>query len=1237
MPLYFISNKGQLDPAVDYYVAGTDKSVYFGSGGMTVVMTRPAPPAQAAIGKASEAKPAPAAGGRAGEEAAGRWAVKIEFVGSDASVRPSGEEKTPAVVSYFKGGPEDWRPDVGTWARIVYRNLWPGIDLAYSGTARLLKHEFIVHPGADPGLIRLALKGAADAALDKDGRLAVRTPLGGFQDEAPVGYQEKDGKRIAVPMSFRLETPGESRVATKAPAGDKSDRDIDLSAGILPETCSYGFEIGAYDPSLPLVIDPATVIYCGFIGGSANDRAAGIAIDGSGNAYVTGWTVSPYDFPVTVGPDLLFNGMTSVADAFVAKVNAAGTELVYCGYIGGSAEDGAAGIAVDSSGCAYVAGWTYSSASDGFPVAVGPHLTASSNIAVYPDAFVAKVNAAGTALTYCGYVGGSASDRATGVAVGSSGNAYIVGYTESDDLPVISGPDLSSNGGVDAFVAKVNAAGSALTYCGYIGGSAADYGAGIAVDSSGNAYVTGSTASYAGEHFPVTIGPDLTIGGSIDAFAAKVSAAGTSLAYCGYIGGSGDDYGTGIAVDGGGNAYVTGYTDSLSGFPATVGPDLTFGGSIDAFVARVGASGEALDYCGYIGGSGDDYGRAIAVDSAGLAYVVGSTDSTSGFPVSGGPYLVNAGFTDAFLATVGAGGSSLIYCGYLGGGQVDLGTGVAADGAGKVYLAGYTASSDLPVVTGPILTFNAGLPGAYEDAFVARIDEDLPPVAPTNLHATAVTAVEIDIAWTDQSSDEDGFKIERKTGAGGTWSQIATVAAGVTSYANSGLTEGTTYYYRVRAYNDVGDSAYSSVAGVSVLTRPAAPTGLSASAINKRRVNLSWADNSASETGYRVERKINAGDPWATVSTLGAGATSYSDTSVLETTTYTYRVLAFNSGGDSSPSNEVQVTTPELTIPAAPSGLQATALSASVVRLAWTDNAYNESGVKIERKTGSGGSWGPLATAAADAVTYDDGTVAESTTYYYRVRATNAAGDSDYSGEAVATTPANEPILRVPLAAVAFGTVNVCAYLDATTVLYNDGGASLTVSAVTLSSGSSEFTYRTPSTPIIIAPLSSRVLTLRYSPLAAGAAAGVFTVVSNDAANPSATFNVSGTGFVPTITLTVAAERLSERAWIIKRDYGRITLTVAKSAAFTVTTYRLSRRAGTGSYQSIKTFTENDFTSGQLTYIDTFLASGTTYSYRLEALDCSGNVLAVSGETSSLSPSRGVRTPEGKTVKRWKP
>ncbi len=261
--------------------------------------------------------------------------------------------------------------------------------------------------------------------------------------------------------------------------------------------------------------------------------------------------------------------------------------LVYCGYIGGNDEDQGNGIAVDSSGNAYVTGYTYSTQAT-FPVTVGPDLTFNSP--GLSDAFVAKVNAAGTALVYCGYIGGSDDDFGNAIAVDSSGNAYVTGQTYSTEatFPETVGPDLTSNGLSDAFVAKVNAAGTALVYCGYIGGSNDDQGNGIAVDGSGNAYVTGFTASTQAT-FPVTVGPDLTSNGLDDAFVAKVNAGGTALAYCGYIGGSGVDQGNGIAVDGTGNAYVTGITASTQAtFPVTVGPDLTYnGGGVDAFVVRI--------------------------------------------------------------------------------------------------------------------------------------------------------------------------------------------------------------------------------------------------------------------------------------------------------------------------------------------------------------------------------------------------------------------------------------------------------------------------------------------------------------------------------------------------------------------------------------------------------------------------------------------------------------------------
>ena len=340
---------------------------------------------------------------------------------------------------------------------------------------------------------------------------------------------------------------------------------------------------------------------------------------------------------MTVGPDLTWNAGTY--DAFVARVNAAGTALDYCGYIGGGGPDYGYGIAVDSLSNAYVTGQTGSPQAT-FPVAVGPDLTFNGSA----DAFVVKLNAAGTAIVYGGYIGGGFAEYGYGIAVDGSGNAYVAGFTQSDEttFPVTVGPDLSYNGGVyDAFVARVSAAGTALDYCGYIGGNSNDVGYGVAVDGSSNAYVTGY-ASSTETTFPVIVGPDLTHNGSQDAFVAKVNPAGTALLYSGYIGGSGADQGNGIAVDGSGNAYVTGYTGSTEGtFPVTVGPDLTYnGGANDAFVAKVNAGGTALVYGGYIGGGGDDPGLGIAVDSSSNAYVTGYTLSNeTTFPVTVGPDL----------------------------------------------------------------------------------------------------------------------------------------------------------------------------------------------------------------------------------------------------------------------------------------------------------------------------------------------------------------------------------------------------------------------------------------------------------------------------------------------------------------------------------------------------------------------------------------------------------------------
>jgi hypothetical protein len=375
MPLYFIPNQGQMDKQVAYYVQGKDKTIYFTPGGITFALMKPAQkkeapsrptPVRSILDLREERSKARDAGlkgedaepGHGVEDGSERWAVKLDFVGADKSVNPVAQDKTGAVVSYFQGKPEEWRAGLPTYSKVVYPNLWPGIDLVYYGTVNKLKYEFIVHPGADPSIIWLTYRGVESVSVNGEGRLKVTTPVGGFTDDLPVAYQVIGGRRSDIKLAYKMD-----RQTKLDGAGDSSET----------EAFSYGFDVGNYDPSLPLVLDPAVLVYCGYIGGSSDDFGTGIALDASGNAYVTGETTSnEATFPETVGPDLIYNA--GYGDAFVAKVNAVGTALVYCGYIGGSSGEVGWGIAADGWGNAYVTGVTESTEAT-FPVTVGPDLT----------------------------------------------------------------------------------------------------------------------------------------------------------------------------------------------------------------------------------------------------------------------------------------------------------------------------------------------------------------------------------------------------------------------------------------------------------------------------------------------------------------------------------------------------------------------------------------------------------------------------------------------------------------------------------------------------------------------------------------------------------------------------------------------------------------------------------------------------------------------------------------------
>jgi hypothetical protein len=681
LPLQFIENGGQLDERVAYYARGFGTADYFTADGVTVLLR--------GVGSGNVLACADPADSAAPQ----RWAVELQFVGARRS-KPRGGTPGRGVVSYFKGPREQWHAGLRTYASIVYPDLWPGIDVVYSARAKHFEYRLVIRPGADPNRIKLAYRGTTGLAVTAAGGLEVETPVGALHDDEPAAYQDVDGEARAVPVTYALDGPD-----------------------------SYGFRVGEYDTTRTLTVDPAVFVYAGYVGGSGDDAGAGIAVDDAGCAYITGYTTSTDAFPAAPGPDTSANGGT---DAFVAKVSADGTALLYAAYLGGDGEDYGTAIAIDAAGNAYVTGSTTSTEAT-FPVRVGPVLTYAGGTSV-GDAYVAKIAADGVGLAYAGYIGGAGDDVGSGIAVDGTGHAYVTGATNSTEasFPVTKGPDTIYNGGTypgDAFVAKVESDGSGLVYAGYLGGAGEDVGNGIAVDPTGTAYVTGSTTSDEAT-FPILAGPDLAANGGVsDAFVAKVSPDGTGLGYAGFIGGSGDDYGRAIAVDGAGSAYVTGGTSSSEAtFPVTGGPVLHYNGggsfSGDAFVAKVTPDGRRLAYAGYIGGAGDDLGAGIAIDDAGRAFVTGFTGSDEHtFPVTGCPTPHYGGNFDAFVGAVAADGA-LLQAAYLGGAGRDGGAGIALDRAGNAYVVGATTSSEatFPVSVGPGLVARGGL-----DAFVAKL------------------------------------------------------------------------------------------------------------------------------------------------------------------------------------------------------------------------------------------------------------------------------------------------------------------------------------------------------------------------------------------------------------------------------------------------------------------------------------------------------------------------------------
>jgi hypothetical protein len=626
VPLFFIANHGQAPSEVRFMAQGSGLTAFFSPG--------------------------------EGLFRVGDASVRVQFEGGSLSVEVEGIEPLPGQANFLTGEADQWRLGVPLYGGVRYRQLYPGIDMVYGANGRNLKSEFVVAPGADPAQIRVRYVSSGEVRIGERGELVI--PLNGqeLREQAPVIFQDRDGIREPVAGWFRLADDG-----------------------------SVGFDIADYDPTRPLIIDPV-LSYSTLLGGSSSDAATALAVDSTGAVYLAGFTAS-YDFP-TANPEQNFNAGSN--DVFVAKLNTSGNGLVYCTYLGGKADDRAYGIAVDASGSAYVTGSTTSS---NFPARNSIQATLKGA----KNAFVFKLNPAGNTLVFSTYLGGNGSDTGNGIALDGSQNIYVVGDTTSLIFPA-TGMQKGNRGGQDAFVSKLSADGSRLVYSTYLGGSADDRGTAIAVDANGSAYVTGSTYSTdfpVANAWRGTIagGQDafvarLSTDGNSLLFGTFLGGSGGSLGY--------PEAGQGIALDTQGNVYVAGVTSSTD-FPMLHPLQAAKrGSSPDAFVAKLTAAG-SLSYSTYLGGTGVDNASAIAVDTSGSAYVVGQTFS-SDLAVVNAYQATSGGDYDAFFAKLSPTGDSLASLSYLGGAGSDTATAVALDPAGSVYIAGWTLSASFPVLNG---------------------------------------------------------------------------------------------------------------------------------------------------------------------------------------------------------------------------------------------------------------------------------------------------------------------------------------------------------------------------------------------------------------------------------------------------------------------------------------------------------------------------------------------------------
>jgi uncharacterized repeat protein (TIGR01451 family) len=708
-PLFFEPNQGQTDPRVKFMARGSGYGLFLTANEAVLKL------GSSKVGASS--------------------AVAMRLEGANAAANVRGSDALPGKSNYLVGNdPKRWRSGISQFARVEYEQIYPGVDLVYYGNQGMLEYDFRVAPGADASRIAMSFEGAESIKLSQVS-VELKTAAGDVRFEAPRVYQKFGDEERPVEGHF-----------------------VQLAGNRV------GFKVGDYDRSRTLVIDPV-LSYSTYLGGTGDEVAPAIAVDSGLNFYVAGTTTST-DFPVTAG--VIQTALSGTSDAFIAKFDPSGA-LLFATYLGGSGTETVAGIGVDGGFNVYVGGTT---TSGNFPPSAGAFQSTPKTVGSH--VFVSQVNSTGTGLLYSTYLSGSGTDLATGFAIDNRGNAYVTGTTTSStDFPVTAGAFAwpPANPAIQFFVTKVsttNSGDSSLAYSSFFGGAkpvtGQAIGGGIAVDSSGNIYFTGSTNfQFLGTVTDTTTTRDLNdfpilnatqpcldtptpvpppspapacVAGltAFDAFVAKITpptgGTGPQLVYSTYLGGTADDEGVALAVDSANNAYVTGTTasaDLSTSIPTpTASFQKTLGGGTDAFIAKIGGAKKSttvsifpLNYLSYLGGSAEEKGLAITADSVQGVRVTGSTASAN-FPKLNPIQNALAGGIDAFVARIDTTATTATSAGqwatFLGGSGNDVGTGVAVDANNQTYVAGQTASGNFPTKN----PFQAAIKGT-SDAFITKI------------------------------------------------------------------------------------------------------------------------------------------------------------------------------------------------------------------------------------------------------------------------------------------------------------------------------------------------------------------------------------------------------------------------------------------------------------------------------------------------------------------------------------